>query len=163
MKKLSIFLGLFVILFGFSHYGVAQVGQHQSDRSNQEMRSSQNKKGHFQNRRGNRTPSERAKSYVDRLDKMLDLTADQKTKIEAIEKESMKSQKEVWEDKKRDRSDKREKFMELRKEQQKEVAKVLTKEQNEKLTQIRKKRRDQMKKRSGNRNRSFRNSSRRDS
>jgi len=79
--------------------------------------------------RPNMTPEERTKAQVERVEKLLSLTADQKTKIQAIETELGKEMSAIREKNQGDRDAMRTAMQELDKKRDAKYKEVLTADQ----------------------------------
>ncbi|MDR1525505.1 MAG: DUF4890 domain-containing protein [Tannerella sp.] len=99
--------------------------------------------------RNSGTPEERAKNQTTRLDSLVNLTADQKTKIEAINLDLSKKMSEIFQSTQGDRDKMRSKMDELATERDKQYKAILTDDQYKKYLNNR----EQLRERQGGRRR----------
>jgi len=98
----------------------------------------------------NQTPEERAKAQVERMEKLLSLTADQKTKIQAIELELSKEMNEQLQKNQGNREAMRTIWQEIQKKREEKYKNVLTADQFKKYLDDNEQRMRNMQNRQGN-------------
>ncbi|MDR2039617.1 MAG: hypothetical protein LBQ60_16990 [Bacteroidales bacterium] len=99
------------------------------------------------------TPEERAKAQTDRLNELVKLTDDQKTKIQAFELEQAKKMSTVMQENREDREAMRTKMQEMDKERDKKYKEILTADQYKKYTEDKAKREKERQERQAQRQR----------
>ena len=129
MKKLLVLSVMLVAAFSFA---TAQQGQRQGGQR--------------------QTAEERAKAQVERMEKLLTLTADQKTKIQAAELELAKKSDTLRQNSQGDREGMRTAMEEINKTRDTKYKAILTADQFKKYTADREQRQKEMAERRGQRN-----------
>ncbi|WP_139377380.1 EMC3/TMCO1 family protein [Daejeonella lutea] len=92
-----------------------------------------------------RTPEQRAQMATDALEKKLGLTAEQKTKVYALNLERAEKMEKTMKSEREFRKDQMEKHKSLMEESDKKLSKILTDEQRKSYEDMKKQSRDRMK------------------